>query len=226
MSFGNDKEQGKGSIGLIAGVAAVGILAGVGFFVMNTGQETQTTEADISSVEEVAPEAEQEAVYAEVGQEPTEPVVTRQQASPAPAEESEDEVAELAEQNEQEREANAMEIQYLKEVLPDNIMIPVEKTPQEVESLFAQMEEQHALEKKIADKQASQAERERYFELRAQQYEDEIEIINLCTETLASSDPAVSRQGLCANAVENGQERLKEIEGILGELRGQYLTSE
>ena len=222
MRFGKGNEQGKGSTGLIAGVAVVGILAGVGFFVMNASEEAPVVAPETPVVADVPTNSEPEPVFDDSMPEP----VAKTQPRAQPAEATSADTVDLADQNEQDREANAMEIQYLKEVLPDNIMIPVEKTPQEVEALFAQMEEQQALEKKIADKKASQEERERYFELRSQQYEDEIEIINLCRETLASSDPAVSRQGLCANAVESGEERLQEIEGILGELRGQYLTSE
>lgn len=123
--------------------------------------------------------------------------------------------------------ARREELQYLKEVLPDNLMIPTEKTAAEVDALFAEFEENRQLQERIEKGEATPEEKERYYDLRMKKYDEEIALINLCQDvaanSLASSDERQAQ--LCSHMAESSAERLQVINESIEELQQQILFS-
>ncbi|MGB3622455.1 hypothetical protein FT643_05460 [Ketobacter sp. MCCC 1A13808] len=123
------------------------------------------------------------------------------------------------------RENQAVQTQYLREVLPDNDLIPFERTPQEVETMMAEFQEHSALQKKIEAGEATETDQLRFYELRASKLEDEIELIKLCQDVQANTLDADEETAptLCANATAKGSQRLQQLEEMLAELEHKYL---
>lgn len=100
------------------------------------------------------------------------------------------------------------ELEYLKEALPGNLVVPAEKTASEVETLFAEFDEYQALATRMDEGTASEEERSRYYDIRMTKFQEEIALINMCTDLAASQESAP----LCANMAANSAERLADIE--------------
>lgn len=125
------------------------------------------------------------------------------------------------------RQAQRQQVQYLQEVLPDSLMIPTEKTDQEVEQMMAEMELHRSLQQKLQDDTATQEERNQYAALHRQKLEEEKALIHLCEDVSANSleEDSVKRTQLCTHMAESAPERLQVIEEILQQLdQGNLLT--
>lgn len=122
------------------------------------------------------------------------------------------------------RDNQAMQTQYLHEALPDNDMIPFERTQQEAEAMIAQLREHSELTQKIEAGEATAEDQMRLYELRASKLEDEIELIRLCQDVQANSLDLGEQTAptLCANATANSEQRLQELEEMLAELEKKY----
>lgn len=100
------------------------------------------------------------------------------------------------------------ELEYLKEALPGNLVVPAEKTPAEVEALFAEFDEYQALARRMEEGTASAEERSRYYDIRMAKFQEEIALINLCNDVLVNQ----TSTPLCANIAATSAERLADIE--------------
>jgi len=123
--------------------------------------------------------------------------------------------------------ARREELQYLQEVLPDNLMIPAEKTPEQVDALFAEFEQHRQLQELINSGKATQEDRERYYELRMKKYDEEIALINLCNDVASNSmASADERQAqLCSHIADSSEQRLQVINESIEALEQQVLFS-
>lgn len=118
------------------------------------------------------------------------------------------------------RAVQRQQLQYLKEINPDNLMIPTEKTDQEVEQMLAEMELHRALQQRIDDNSATDEERQQYVALHRQKLQDELELIRLCEDVAANSLEAeeIQQAQLCTRIMEARDQRLQVIEASLLEL--------
>lgn len=107
------------------------------------------------------------------------------------------------------------ELEYLREALPGNLVVPAEKTVAEVDALFAEFEEYQALAARVDKGIATAEERSRYVEIRTARYEEEMALIYLCNDVAASADAAP----LCANVAASGEQRLGDIQESLQALQ-------
>lgn len=118
------------------------------------------------------------------------------------------------------RAVQQQQLQYLKEINPDNLMIPTEKTDQEVEQMLAEMELHRTLQQRIDDNSATDEERQQYVALHRQKLQDELELIRLCEDVAANSLEAeeIQQAQLCTRIMEARDQRLQVIEASLLEL--------
>lgn len=100
------------------------------------------------------------------------------------------------------------ELEYLKEALPGNLVVPAEKTAAEVDDLFAEFDEYQALVTRMEEGSASAEDRSRYYEIRMTKFQEEIALINMCNDLAANQESAP----LCANMAASSAERLADIE--------------
>lgn len=100
------------------------------------------------------------------------------------------------------------ELEYLREALPGNLVVPAEKTAAEVDALFAEFEEYQALAQRVEEGAASAGERARYTDIRMIKFREEIALIDMCRDLAARQESAP----LCANMAEHSEERLADIE--------------
>lgn len=107
------------------------------------------------------------------------------------------------------------ELEYLREALPGNRVVPAEKTAAEVDALFAEFEEYQALAERVAKGIATAEEKSRYVEIRTAKYEEEMALIYLCNDVAASADAAP----LCANMAAGSERRLADIQKSLQALQ-------
>ena len=118
------------------------------------------------------------------------------------------------------RAVQRQQLQYLKEINPDNLMIPTEKTDQEVEQMLAEMELHRTLQQRIDNNSATDEERQQYVALHRQKLQDELELIRLCEDVAANSLEAeeIQQAQLCTRIMEARDQRLQVIEASLLEL--------
>lgn len=117
-----------------------------------------------------------------------------------------------------------VEIQQLKEALPGNMMVPGNKSEMERNVIYADMKEQYKLQDLIQNDQATDDERQRYYDLQAKRFEDEIELIQYCKEKLSHfSHNEHIYHDLCADITEYGDEVIEADEKSLDNLRNQLL---
>lgn len=116
--------------------------------------------------------------------------------------------------------ARRQEMQYLQEVLPDNSMIPHDKSPQQQDALWDEFTRYRALQQHIDAGDATDAEKEEYFGIRMAKYEEEKSLIELCrnvaANTLANAD--AKQALLCQHMTESSAERLQVIEDSIAKL--------
>lgn len=115
------------------------------------------------------------------------------------------------------RAIQRQQLQYLKEINPHNLMVPTEKTDQEVEQMLAEMELHRTLQQRIDDNTASDEERQQYVALHRQKLQEELELIRLCEDVAANSLEAeeVHQAQLCTRIVAAREQRLQAIEESL-----------
>lgn len=115
------------------------------------------------------------------------------------------------------RAAQHQQVQYLKEINPDNLMIPTEKTELEVEQMLAEMERHRELQQRIDENTASDEERQQYVALHRQKLQQELELIQLCEDVVANSleTEEIHQAQLCTRIVEAREQRLQVIEASL-----------
>ncbi len=159
---------------------------------------------------------------------PSEPEIIEEAASENEPEVMEEEamVDEVMDEDEMlnTQEVMAQEILDLKQALPDNRLIPVERTQAEAQELLEEMEEMQSIQELIAQDTATYSDRERYYDIQAKNFEDEIELINLCSERLTGSNDAEENPyGICSNIARDGTRRLQEIEKTMEQLRQELL---
>lgn len=147
---------------------------------------------------------------------PVEPVVEEQE--PEETWQETDERNAEKEYDIEQGEMRTEEIEGLKEALPGNQLIPFERTQEEVEALFAVAQELGAISESIENNTATPEDRQRYLDIVAQQFDDEIELIDYCNEMMTDPNNAISLE-LCGQLSKMGEERIQEIEGAREELR-------
>lgn len=123
-------------------------------------------------------------------------------------------------------EMRAKEIQHLKEALPNNFLIPYDRTPEEAEELMAYAQEVsqelNTIRESIDNNTATSEERQRYFDLVSKQYDDEIELINYCNDMVAdpNGDNPVN---LCGQILESADQQLQAAEVAKEQLRKEIM---
>lgn len=232
---------------VIIGLIVVGLVAVVGygmFFISSLRSisteisDTQAPQQEVVVSQEDTAQipVEEPAQQVEADPQPQEPVVAETHSVPPPAAQNvaeemppQEETAAvdeggMAEEMDDDDPAkrHIKEVQYLQKALPGNMMVPAEKSEQEVNQLFADAEEQNAIEQKLANDMATAEEKERYYNLRARQLDDEAELINYCNDVLASSDDDIPYE-LCSDVAQGSYERLQEIENTRAKLRKELL---
>lgn len=122
------------------------------------------------------------------------------------------------------REQHAQQMQYIKEIAPDNSMIPVEKTQEEAEQMLAEMKEFHDLRVKIENEEATQQDKQRYYDIHAGKIEEELEFIRLCQDVAANTlNEPDAMPTTCTHVAEKGDQRARELQKTLQELGEKYL---
>ncbi|RLT92981.1 hypothetical protein [Ketobacter sp.] len=116
--------------------------------------------------------------------------------------------------------AYRQQLQYLREITPDNRLIPAEKTDWEVEQMLAEMERHRTLQQRMDDHTATPEERQEYVALHRYTLEDELELLRLCEDVAANSlEPeAIQQAQLCRHVLAAAPQRLPVIEARLMEL--------
>jgi hypothetical protein len=122
------------------------------------------------------------------------------------------------EYNMEQFEKRATEIEHLKEALPDNPLIPFERTQKEAEALLAVGQELSAISQSIEDHTATLEDRQRYLSIADKQFDDEIQLINYCDEMMADPNHATVPE-VCSEISNNGMPRIQEIEEARQALR-------
>lgn len=119
------------------------------------------------------------------------------------------------------------ELQYLQEVQPDNLMIPQDKSPQQLDALWSEFQHYHELQQRIDAGIASEADREQYYAIRMAKYAEEKALIELCNDVAANApaDPDSEQATLCTHMAAASTERLQVIEASIAELEQQMLYS-
>jgi hypothetical protein len=119
------------------------------------------------------------------------------------------------------------ELQYLQEVQPDNLMIPQDKSPRQLDALWSEFQHYHELQQRIDAGIASEADREQYYAIRMAKYEEEKALIELCNDVAANApaDPDSEQATLCTHMAAASAERLQVIEASIAELEQQLLYS-
>lgn len=119
------------------------------------------------------------------------------------------------------------ELQYLQEVQPDSLMIPQDKSPQQLDALWSEFQHYHALQQRIDAGSATDADREQYYAIRMAKYEEEKALIELCNDVAANApaDPDSEQATLCTHMAAASAERLQVIEDSIAELEQQLLYS-
>lgn len=118
------------------------------------------------------------------------------------------------------RTAYQQQLQYLREITPDNRLIPTEKTDWEVEQMLAEMERHRTLQQRMDDHTATPEEQQEYVALHRYTLEDELELVRLCEDVAANSlEPDTIQQAqLCRHVLAAAPQRLPVIEAKLMEL--------
>lgn len=229
---------------IVIGLAVVGLLAGVGYGVLFVSSLFSIT-SEISNLKDDPPQKVAQTMPIEDPQQkvapppvqpdkPAEPktvaAATSAQEEPAVEEIIEAGTSEDVEENDLEDDPEEMrislerEVGLLKAALPDNMMVPSERTNMEAEALMADGQEQATLQALIDKGEATQSDKERYFDMISKQLEDEVEIINHCNQMVANSNNnADHSNNLCADISRDGGKRIEEIETRMEELRQQLL---
>lgn len=139
--------------------------------------------------------------------------------------ETDESYAEAAYESEQ-FEMRAKEIQHLKEALPNNFLIPYDRTPEEAEELLAYAQEVsqelNTIKESIDNNTATSEERQRYFDIISKQFDDEIELINYCNDMVAdpNGDNPVN---LCGQILESADQQIQAAEVAKERLRKEIL---
>lgn len=123
--------------------------------------------------------------------------------------------------------ARRQELQYLQEVLPDNQMIPHDKTPQQLDAMWDEFQRYHALQQRIEAGDATTAEKEQYYAIRLEKYEEEKALIALCHDVAANSLASADERHalMCNHMAEHSEERLQVIEDSITTLEQELLIS-
>lgn len=241
--FSNSK--GSGGMKLVVGIAFGGLLAAVVYGVLFHSsffsvkdkapaieKAPQKIRYSIQTEPQVEPEPQPAQPSAAVATPPpsAKTVAVAEPARPDPvAEEAEPE--EVWEENDEdnveeeydvEADARTREIQQLKEALPNNILVPFERTQEEAEELLAVGQELTLIRESIENNTATYEDRQRYLDIVSRQFDDEIELINYCSEVAADSNTGVPN-GLCSSVSEHGDQRLEEIEKMREDLRKEIM---
>lgn len=121
--------------------------------------------------------------------------------------------------------ARREELQYLQEVLPDNQMIPHDKTPQQLDAMWDEFQHYHALGQRIEAGNATDAEREQFYAIRREKFEEEKALITLCRDVAANSLASADEQQvlMCQHMAEHSDERLQVIEESIVALEQELL---
>ncbi len=230
---------------LLLGLVAIGLLAGVGYGVLllssihsltaqlsdSPPHQKQTTPIPITEPppqSNTPPPSPPEAPEPEVTAKATpskQEVVEEVEEEPefieeeAPVEENIDDGEMLKAQ-----EMMAQEIFDLKQAMPDNRLIPVERTEAEAQELLQEMEEMQSIKELIDQDAATYSDRERYYDIQAKNFEDEIELINFCNDRVGSSmGSADNPNGICSNISKDSERRLQEIQKTMEQLQQELL---
>lgn len=121
-------------------------------------------------------------------------------------------------------ELKRREIQQLREALPGNMLVPGHKTEEERNAIYAAIEEQRKIQNLIQNNRAAPSDKQRYYDLQAKRFEDEIELVNHCKEMLSNiNDNEHIFHDLCAEITEHADMVLEANEKSLNSLRNQLL---
>ena len=122
--------------------------------------------------------------------------------------------------------ARRQEIQFLQEALPDNRMLPLDKTPEQLDAMWAEFQQFHHLQQRMDAGQASVEEVEQYYAIRMAKYEEEKALLELCDSVATNSlaQPTEQEALLCQHMAAGSTERLQVIEDAIAELEQQRLA--
>jgi hypothetical protein len=125
----------------------------------------------------------------------------------------------------QQRMAGELEIRLLKEALPGNIMLPGEKTEEELnQGLESIMEQQH-IQALIDRQEATEHDLQRYYDLQAKVFEDEIALIDYCNQMVFEDQPGDDTSNpFCKSVSVEASEKRLANETSLEELRQSLLN--
>ncbi len=120
--------------------------------------------------------------------------------------------------------AEQHEIQMLHEALPENRLIPINRSKQELERTIESIEEEQYIQTLINNKEATAGDLQRYYDLQARQFEDEIALIDFCQKVVAEEHSAYDvAHPFCASVVLDGEAKRMANEESLEQLRQHYL---
>jgi hypothetical protein len=124
----------------------------------------------------------------------------------------------------QQRKAKEHEISLLKEALPGNIMLPVEKTEEELDQQLESIIEQQELQALIDNQEATESDLQRYYKLQAKHFEDEIALIDYCNQIILENQPGDNTlYPFCMTVSEKSSEKRQANEASLEKLRQDML---
>jgi heme exporter protein D len=118
-------------------------------------------------------------------------------------------------------EARERETRELRSALPDNMHLPGKRSKAELQQQMADIQEQQQLLSAISSGKASVAEHQRYYELQAKRFQDEIELADHCEKTVAGMGETArnSQHPFCAEVASRGKGTRESNEAALAALR-------
>lgn len=114
------------------------------------------------------------------------------------------------------------EIRMLQEALPENTLIPVKRSEQELSGFLQGIKEQKYLQTLINSKEAAPSDLRHYYDLQAKKFEDEIALIDFCQKILANENSAEDVP-FCTIVALDGKDKRKANEKSLEQLRRNLL---
>jgi hypothetical protein len=117
-------------------------------------------------------------------------------------------------------EAKEREIRALQDALPENMHVPYKRSKEELQLQMADIQEQQQLFAAIESNKATTAEHQRYYELQAKRFEDEIALAEYCEKTVSGiSQEEFAAHPLCAEVASRVNETRLTNAAALAELR-------
>ena len=122
-----------------------------------------------------------------------------------------------------EDEERENEIAVLRKALPDNMLIPGKKTEAELREQMDSIEEQQFLRNLVSKNEATPNDLNRFYELKAKQFRDEIGILDFCeNNAMEANAQGASPLAFCSDLLAHGADIRRANESAMAMLQQEF----